>query len=298
MSNTLTKMVPVANLHANPDNPRFEAGDVTDIGNSITTDGLEEPLLVIPAPQYGDDHYMIEDGFLRWTASRLKGVEYLECNIRYPHPDEDLAQRALFIGLKTGIHKRELSAMEKAKAFGRLRDEFHLTQEQIGERLGVTGSTVSRYLMLLELSPKSQKAVRDKKLGVEKAIKAIQKHRATNRRKEGKRPVDVGWEPDPFNNTHPLARKANVICNALDHGSRRRFAGACHACWEAAIRQDQSTVIYAGLKEAGMPVPFVAPSFGNGAATGAANQIANHDLNGAKGAELRDRLHSYAQQDA
>lgn len=245
--------IPVRNIHPNPKNPRWEAGDVTGLAQSIEGEELLQSLLVIPAPQFGPNHFMIEDGYRRWVAGKER-CETLPCIVRYPDPDEDLGIRAVITGLVTDVHKTHLSAMERAKAYGQLRDDYGMTQEQIGKRLGLTPSTISRYLSLLELSDKSKKAVRDGKVSVEQAVQAVQKHRAVTRKKNGQAPIDVGWEPDFFSRSHILAKKAEAMCDALEHSNRRRLGGiACGNCWNLVTRQDERKIVMA---EYGLTVPM------------------------------------------
>lgn len=263
-----TISVPIKNIHPNPDNPRFEAGDVTALARSISDEDLLSPLLVIPSPDptQGEGHYMIEDGYRRWVAAKERGRVSLNCTVRYPAPGEDLRVRALITGLITDLHKEHLTAMERAEAYGRLRDEGGMSQGEIAQRLSLNTSTVSRYLSLLELSDKSKDDVRSGKLSVENAITAVKKHRAGQRKKEGKKPVDVGWEPDHFTRNHHLAKKAQTMCDAREHTGRRRYDGvACGQCWETVIRQDQSKVDYQEYKQAvedaggQFAVPFLPP---------------------------------------
>lgn len=236
-------------IHPNPDNPRFEAGDVTDLARSIEEDELLSPLLVIPAPRFGDGHYLIEDGYRRWV-SILDEEEEIPCTVREPQPEDDLAVRAILTGLITDVHKKHLSALERADAYGRLQKEHNMNQAQIAKALGLSETSISRYMTLLELSDKSREAVKSGRLSVEKAVNAVQKHRAIQRKKSGKKPIDVGWEPDHFTEKHPLAKMARRMCEARQHSSRRRIGEvACGQCWEAAIRQDQTTVLQAAYLE-------------------------------------------------
>lgn len=246
----VTVLIPVRNLHPNKNNPRYEAGDVSALARSITEDDLLQPLLVIHSPELGPDQYTIEDGYRRWVASKDYNDD-LPCIIREVDPDEDLAVRALITGLVTDLHKEHLTAMERAVAYGRLRDEAGMTQTQIAQRLSLNVGTISRYLSLLQLSDKSQEDVRTGKLSVENAVKAVQKHRAKVRKKAGKKPVDVGWEPDHFTDRHHLAKKARRMCDAREHNARRRLGNiACGQCWEDAIRQDQTTVLHSAYLDA------------------------------------------------
>lgn len=252
-----TELIPIDHIHENPHNPRYEAGDVTGLANSMTEDGQIQDLLVIPAPQFGPGHVMVEDGLCRLVAARARGEEKLSCKVRYPAPDEDLAFRAILTGLITDIHKKPLSAIERAHAYGNLRDNYGMTQEQIAQRVGLTNGTIGRYLSLLELAPRAQNDVRTGKLKVEKAVEIVQAHRAKQRKQAGKKPIDVGWEPDHFSKHHILAKKAGIMCEAREHSGRRRYGGACGDCWERAIRQDQDKVFRALLAEAGLELPPV-----------------------------------------
>jgi ParB family chromosome partitioning protein len=256
MPKTKIQLIPVDRIHPNPDNPRYEAGDVSGLARSIEEDSLIQHLLVIPAPQFGEGHVMIEDGYCRWVAGKEVEKE-LPCIIRYPDQDEDLAFRALITGLITDLHKVHLKPIERAKAYGRLRDEYHMTQEQIAERCGFTVSTISRYLSLLDLSDKAQKDVHEGRLKVERALQVVQQHRARERKQEGKKPIDVGWEPDHFSTHHRLAKKAAIMCQARECSARRRLGGACGDCWETVIRADQDRVIQALLTDAGIDLPPV-----------------------------------------
>lgn len=248
------QLIPVDRIHPNPNNPRYEAGDVSGLARSIEEDSLIQHLLVIPAPQFGPGHVMIEDGYCRWVAGKEVEKE-LPCIIQYPNPDEDLAFRALITGLVTDMHKVHLKPIERARAYGRLRDEFHMTQEQIADRCGFTVSTVSRYLTLLELSDKAQKDVHEGRLKVERAVQIVQEHRAKGRKKEGKKPIDVGWEPDHFSKNHRLAKKAAIMCQARECSGRRRLGGACGDCWERVIRADERKAVTVELGEAGLDLP-------------------------------------------
>lgn len=230
-------------LHPNPDNPRYEAGNVTDLAKSITEDQLLQPLMVIHAPQFGPGHFLIEDGLRRWTAAKATGTP-LDCIIQYRAEAESTAFRAVITALITDIHKEPLNAIERAKAYARLRDEFGMTQREIAKRLHFTETTIGRYLSLSELSDKSQRDVLSGKLSVDNAVKAVKMARGKKRVQSGKKPIEVGWEPDHFTSHHHLAKKAKNLCDAREHNRRRRLGGvACGQCFEDAIRQDQTTVL-------------------------------------------------------
>jgi ParB family chromosome partitioning protein len=49
------------------------------------------------------------------------------------------------------LQRQDLNCLEQAQAFARLSKEFNLTQEQIGQRTGVSRESVANYLRMLKL---------------------------------------------------------------------------------------------------------------------------------------------------
>lgn len=232
-------------ISRNPNNPRKDVGDVSDLARSIRSEGIIVPLHVIPDATKGNGWYLLEAGERRWVAS-AGYLEMVPCIVNVPKAGESLLERALIIGLTENDQRTGLSAIERAHAYGRMRDDLGMSMTQIAERLGYTNATIGRYLSLLELTPATQKRVVEKKLSVEDAVQAVKRSRQVRRDKEGKKPVNIGWEPDHFIKTHRLAKVAHRICDAREHTSRRRLGNvACGYCWEEAIRQDQTAVLQA-----------------------------------------------------
>jgi ParB family chromosome partitioning protein len=250
--------LPLEHLHPNPNNPRHQAGNVSELAASIRAVGLLQPLVASKAPQFGPDHFLIEAGYRRWTAMRLAGFKTAPCRIRETTMGEDGAPK-LINAVIENIHREDLTPMEKAWAFGQLRDEYGLTQTDISRRTGVNMASVSRYLTLLELTPASQDRVLSGKVTLDDAVHAVRASRSKNRKSQGKKPVDVGWDPPWFAKTHPLAKRAAIMCAARQHKSRRKLAdsGACGQCFEQVIRDDQDIVRTAS--QAALDTPFIAP---------------------------------------
>src|SRR5215472_3401357 len=159
-------------LHPNPDNPRLEAGDVTELAQSIRELGLLEALLVRPAPEFSpcrlkhedDDpcpgHFWIEAGYRRWVAMKT-WARAIRCHVsQMVLTGLDATRRNLYVGLVENVHRENLDAIEKARSFGRLRDECFLSQAEIARQTGFDPTTVSTSLALLELTPATQEKVR------------------------------------------------------------------------------------------------------------------------------------------
>ena len=237
-----TVMLPLDRIHPNPDNPRKEAGDVTALAASIRKHGLVTPLVVRPSTIGGPGHFVLEAGERRWTAIRASGIAEVECRILDLGPDEVKAKTDVIFGFVENMQRRDLGAMDRARGYGRLKNEFGMTMKQIGDEVGLSESAVSSDLMLLELDAKSQARVERGEIRLERARQAIIETRKKNRKKAGHKPVGPFWEPDYFTKNHPLSRAATRICDAREHTSRRRRGGSCDQCWETAIRQDQQKV--------------------------------------------------------
>jgi ParB family chromosome partitioning protein len=262
-SDYVSFFVPVENIYPSPDNPRYEAGDVTLLRASIKQQGLLQDLIVRPAlePEYPPHCYIIVDGFRRWTAAKYD-LKEIRCRLHEPDSDGSVARQTIIVALTTTLHGQDLTPMEKAWAFGRLYNEEGMTQKQIAQRIGCSETHVSNHLALLELDEKSQKRVQDKKVSHVQALQAVQKTRAKKRKGLGHKPIDPGWEPDHFTEKHFLARKAKALCDARDHSNRRRRGGACDHCWETAIRNDEAKVQQTTYHDAGFDLPFVSPEQG------------------------------------
>jgi len=66
--------------------------------------------------------------------------------------------------LVENIQREDLNAMEAARAFERLMDEFQLTQEAVAERTGKDRATVANAVRLLKLEPLIQEWIEEGKL--------------------------------------------------------------------------------------------------------------------------------------
>jgi ParB family chromosome partitioning protein len=98
-------------------------------------------------------------GERRWRASQRAGLTKVSAIIR-DVPDE----LALEMTLVENIQREDLNAIEAARAFERLMDEFQLTQEDVAERTGKDRATVANAIRLLKLEPMIQDWIEEGKL--------------------------------------------------------------------------------------------------------------------------------------
>ena len=229
--------VPIDRIEPNPRNVRDGLGDLTELAASITLHGILQPLV---AYHRGGDIYQLLIGHRRHAAAQMAGLTEVPVIVRAPVD----ADTAIEIMLIENCHRQGLSPMEKAEAFGKLRDLGH-NQPQIAQRTGFAQSTVSYFLALLDLDEASKERIRAGELTASDAVAAIRKTRRAQRKRHGS-PADYSWEPDFLSESHPLARRAKRLCEAREHTMRRRIGKtACGQCWETAIRADERTVIQA-----------------------------------------------------
>lgn len=235
-------------------NPRTDLGDLEELRRSILTVGLQDPITVVIAPDKGDEenvYYYLIDGERRFEAMRGEWEE-IPAFVRFLGPGETVQQRVLTTAIVTGIQRKTLNPIERAKAFEKLGKEYGIKQPEIARMVGMSVSTVSNALALLKFSEKDQRRIARGELKVTDAYKIIARHRAKERRaRGGTGQMGAVWEPDWFTATHALAKKAEALCDRREHNNRRRigahrgdhaFRGACGQCWESVIRADQDLV--------------------------------------------------------
>jgi ParB family chromosome partitioning protein len=122
---------------------RFEPEATAGLAESIRRQGLLQPVVVRPRPDGG---YELIAGERRWRAAREAGIEEVPALVREAD-DRD----SLLLALVENVAREQLSAVEEARAYAALLDEFGLSLGELGERVGRSKSSVSNRLRLLEL---------------------------------------------------------------------------------------------------------------------------------------------------
>lgn len=227
----------LADLHPHPSNPKGRTDDVVDLAASIKQAGQLDPILVTEHPSL--QGFLMLSGHRRHAALRLLGRTHADCKVE-PDVGGDIDEQ-LFLLLMANIHRLNLNAMDKAYAFGDLRDRRRMTNDQIAERAGLQRGTVSYYLSLLELDAATQLKVKTGEIPVTVAIDAVKKVRRDTRRARGDKQVGhpVVLDPPWFTRKHPLAASVKDACT---HTTRPKVgATGCGECWEDAIREDATT---------------------------------------------------------
>jgi len=229
------RLAHISRIEPNPENPRRDLGDVTELADSIRAVGLLEPLVVQPHP-WKPGHYELLAGERRLAACKLARVDQVPIVVRAGGMDPTVA------GLVENCHRKELTAVERAEAMGKLRDEQGWSRARIAKETGLSAGTVSRTLELLELDAGSRERVRSGLVKVGDARAAVRTSRAATRTQRGavNRGRKVTVDPPHFSTAHRLSPVARAACREAGHKARK-YGVACGQCWETAIRQDEQS---------------------------------------------------------
>ena len=137
--------LPVETIHPNPRQPRkrFEPEAAEGLAASIRLQGVLQPIVVRRRVEGG---FELIAGERRWRAARSAGVATLPALVREAEDKE-----SLLLGLVENVAREQLSALEEARAYASLVDEFELSLGDVAERVGRSKPSVSNRLRLLEL---------------------------------------------------------------------------------------------------------------------------------------------------
>jgi ParB family transcriptional regulator, chromosome partitioning protein len=134
---------------------RFREEALEELARSIKASGIIQPLVVRSIA----GRYQLIAGERRWRAAQRAGLTKVSAITR--QVSDELA---LEMTLVENIQREDLNAIETARAFERLMDEFQLTQEAVAERTGKDRATVANAIRLLKLEPTIQEWIEEGKL--------------------------------------------------------------------------------------------------------------------------------------
>ena len=149
--------VPLGKIAANPYQPRehFSHGSLEELISSIKEHGILQPLVVAPK----DDGFELIAGERRLRAAQFLELDKVPVIIR-----EVTEQEQLELSLIENIQRQNLNAIEEARAYQRLIDEFNLTQAEVAQRVGKSRAKVANTLRLLHLPAEIQAWLAEGKL--------------------------------------------------------------------------------------------------------------------------------------
>lgn len=150
--------IKVSEISADADQPRryFDESALDELAESIRVHGILQPIVVTPK----SGGYQIVAGERRYRAALKAGLDKVPALVRTL-----TGQHKLELSLIENLQRRDLNVLETATAYLKLRDQFNLTLDQIGARVGGKSvSTISNTLRLLRLPESVREALASGKL--------------------------------------------------------------------------------------------------------------------------------------
>jgi ParB family chromosome partitioning protein len=149
--------IPLKDIRPNPFQPRksFNEESLQELAESIKNDGLLQPVVVTE----DIDGYILIAGERRFRASKLAKLKEIRAIVL--NSDEHKMRQFALI---ENIQREELNAVELAEAYNELLKLHELTHEELSGMIHKSRTHITNTLRLLQLSPKTQKALLENKI--------------------------------------------------------------------------------------------------------------------------------------
>ena len=167
--------IPLRQIKPCPNQPRqhFNQEALDTLTTSIKKHGVLQAILV----QKNGESYEIIAGERRWRAAKAAGLTDIPAVIKQVTESE----RAT-LALIENVQREDLSAIEKAEALQQLLQTHQLSHRQLAEQVGLSRSSITNLLRLLELDPLLQAWVQDGSLSMGHARALLAAPEATRNR--------------------------------------------------------------------------------------------------------------------
>lgn len=163
-------------IRRNPHQPRgtFEEQQLRELAASVAEHGILQPVLLTEV----EGGYQLIAGERRVRAAEMAGLSRIPAVIR-DAPDQD----RLSLALVENLQRADLNAMDEARAFRRLIDDFGMTQEAIARSVGRSRPAIANTLRLLAVAASVQVAVEAGRVseGHARALAALDDHEQQTR---------------------------------------------------------------------------------------------------------------------
>lgn len=147
-------MVNISKVEPNRDQPRknFDEDSLQELAESIKQHGVLSPLLVVDRGEY----YEIVAGERRWRAATIAELKEVPVIVK-----ELTEQEIVELSIIENLQREDLNEIEEAMAYKRLMTEFHLTQDEVAEKVSKSRAAIANSVRLLKLSEDVQQMLID-----------------------------------------------------------------------------------------------------------------------------------------
>ena len=149
----------ISDLVSNKFQPRkiFDEENLQDLTNSIKKRGIIQPIIVMKSSDKSSKYEIIA-GERRWLAAQKAGLHEVPVVIT---DVDDL--KSLEFAIIENVQRNDLNALEEARGYQRLIDEFSYNQEKVAEFIGKSRTHITNFLRLLTLPNAVLKLIETKK---------------------------------------------------------------------------------------------------------------------------------------
>ena len=190
---------------------RFDEESLQDLADSIRLHGMIQPLTV---RRLQSGYYQIIAGERRWRAAKLAGLDEVPAMVI-----EADDRKVMELGLIENLQREDLNPMEEASGFKVLMEEYGLTQEEVGQRVGKSRPAVANALRLLALPDAVCQMLESGRLSAGHARALLSVPRAEVQKKLARKVVD---EDLSVRQTEALAKRLAAQEQELEeHGGEK-----------------------------------------------------------------------------
>ena len=150
----------ISDLVSNKFQPRkvFDEDSLQELTNSIKERGIIQPIIVRKSINESSKYEIIA-GERRWLAAQKAGLHEVPVVIT---DADDL--KSLEFAIVENVQRKDLNAIEEARGYQRLIEEFSYDQEKVAQFIGKSRSHIANFVRLLGLPQTVLKLIEIKKL--------------------------------------------------------------------------------------------------------------------------------------
>lgn len=136
--------IPITQISPAPSQPRtvFDPEELQSLASSIQEMGILQPLSVRKV----DNQWQLVAGERRLRAATMAGLTHVPCLAVAVD-----GQMASLFTMMENIQRKDLNFLEESRGLRHILETFHLSQEQLAQRLGRSQSSIANQLRLLRL---------------------------------------------------------------------------------------------------------------------------------------------------
>lgn len=185
---SLGRYIQIEDIETNPDQPRTNVGDLSELKDSITARGVLEPLLVRPV---AGGRYRIIAGERRFRAAMEAGLAEVPC-IELDVSDSDVLEIALI----ENLHRKDLHPFEEAEGYAGLAERHGYTQQQIAVAIGKSRVSVTESMSLLDIPEELRDECRRADIGAKSLLLEIARLKDPEKMRDAVRSIATGSTRD------------------------------------------------------------------------------------------------------